>query len=141
MPPGRSASRPDSESEKASGGRHTKGAQASAAYGRVAGTPSGPVNQQERGVKHSLNCCGHPCDDSKHSQHNSFAGGDMRNLLILGGVILFIAAPAMAQDTPKAEIFGGYQYLLWNPGGIIFQGGVGPRAADQYGWFGGDHYS
>ncbi len=60
----------------------------------------------------------------------------MRSLLRLGVVILFIAAPAMAQETPKAEIFGGYQYLRLNPGGSNCQGGGGSIAGNLNDWFG-----
>ncbi len=60
----------------------------------------------------------------------------MRSLLILGVDILFIAAPAMAQETPKAEIFGGYQYLRLNPGGSNCQGGGGSVAGNLNNWFG-----
>jgi hypothetical protein len=41
----------------------------------------------------------------------------MRNLLILGVLILFVAAPAMAQrgyeGYPKAEVSGDYQYVIF----------------------------
>ncbi|PYT48617.1 MAG: hypothetical protein DMG43_16800 [Acidobacteria bacterium] len=60
----------------------------------------------------------------------------MRSLLILGVVILFIAAPAMAQEAPKAEVFGGYQYLRLNPGGSNCQGGGGSIAGNLNDWFG-----
>ena len=32
-------------------------------------------------------------------------------------MFLFVAGPAMAQEAPKAELFGGYEYLRLNPGG------------------------
>jgi len=41
----------------------------------------------------------------------------MRKLLILGVFIVAFGAPARAQYYPKAEVFGGYQYIRLNPGG------------------------
>ncbi len=38
----------------------------------------------------------------------------MRKLLILGVLILLSAGSALAQETPKAELFGGYEYLHLN---------------------------
>jgi opacity protein-like surface antigen len=35
----------------------------------------------------------------------------MRKLSILGGLILFAAVPAMAQDNPKGEVAGNYTYV------------------------------
>jgi opacity protein-like surface antigen len=46
----------------------------------------------------------------------------MRNLFILLALILFVAAPAVAQETPAAEVFGGYEYLHLNPGGVNCHG-------------------
>src|SRR5258707_4226003 len=64
----------------------------------------------------------------------------MRNLLILGVLILFVAAPAMAQrgheDYPKAEVSGDYEYIHINPGGNNCQGGAGSVAGNLNNWFG-----
>lgn len=61
----------------------------------------------------------------------------MRNLFILAVLILFIAAPALAQETPKAELFGGYEYLRLNPGGVNCNG-FGANAAYNFNnWLGG----
>ncbi len=64
----------------------------------------------------------------------------MRNLLILGVLILFVAAPAMAQrgheDYPKAEVSGDYEYIHINPGGNNCQGGAGSVAGNLNSWFG-----
>jgi opacity protein-like surface antigen len=60
----------------------------------------------------------------------------MRNFLILGVLILFVAAPAWAQDYPKAEVSGDYQYLHLNPGGNNCQGGAGSVAGNLNDWFG-----
>jgi opacity protein-like surface antigen len=65
----------------------------------------------------------------------------MRNLLILGALILFVAAPAMAQggyegSYPKAEVSGNYQYIRLNPGGSNCQGGAGSVAGNLNSWFG-----
>src|SRR5258708_19190007 len=64
----------------------------------------------------------------------------MRNLLILGVLILLVAAPAMAQrgneDYPKAEVSGDYEYIHINPGGNNCQGGAGSVAGNLNNWFG-----
>ena len=41
----------------------------------------------------------------------------MRKLVILMGLVLLVAGAAVAQDTPKAEIFAGYSYIRARPGG------------------------
>ncbi len=57
----------------------------------------------------------------------------MRKLVWLCAVVLLLSAPAMAQDHPKAEIFGGYSFLRINPGGGLsgenFAGGWAASAA------------
>jgi opacity protein-like surface antigen len=64
----------------------------------------------------------------------------MRKLFILVGLILMAAGSAAAQDYPKAEIFGGYQYIRLNPGGGATgsncQGGAGSVAGNLNHWFG-----
>jgi opacity protein-like surface antigen len=64
----------------------------------------------------------------------------MRKLFILVGLILMAAGSAAAQDYPKAEIFGGYQYIRFNPGGGATgsncQGGAGSVAGNLNHWFG-----
>jgi opacity protein-like surface antigen len=64
----------------------------------------------------------------------------MRKLFILVAVILATAGSAVAQDFPKAEIFGGYQYIRVNPGGgsaaYNCQGGAGSVAGNLNHWFG-----
>jgi opacity protein-like surface antigen len=61
----------------------------------------------------------------------------MRNLFILAVLILFVAAPAMAQETPQAEFFGGYEYERLNPGGVNCHG-FGANAAYNFNnWLGG----
>jgi opacity protein-like surface antigen len=49
------------------------------------------------------------------------SGGDsmLRFLALTTSVLLVLACFAVAQDNPKAEIFGGYQYTRVNPGGGI----------------------
>src|SRR5260370_42271405 len=64
------------------------------------------------------------------SQQNLIVGGEMRNLLILGVLILVAAAPSWAQEYPKAEVFGGYQYLRLNPGGTNCHGFCGSATAN-----------
>src|SRR5258708_32096001 len=60
-------------------------------------------------VLHPHHC---PC-----AKHTCSKGGKMRKLFILVAVILATAGSAVAQDFPKAEIFGGYQYIRLNPRG------------------------
>jgi opacity protein-like surface antigen len=64
----------------------------------------------------------------------------MRKLFILVGLILMAAGSAAAQDYPKAEIFGGYQYIRLNPGGGATgsncHGGAGSVAGNLNHWFG-----
>src|SRR5260370_11713634 len=60
----------------------------------------------------------------------------MRNLLILGVLILVAAAPSRAQEYPKAEVFGGYQYLRLNPGGTNCHGFGGSATGNLNNWFG-----
>lgn len=56
----------------------------------------------------------------------------MKTLWCACGLLLFVTLSAVAQDTPKAEIFGGYSYLRANPGlgapGINLNGGSGSVA-------------
>jgi opacity protein-like surface antigen len=59
----------------------------------------------------------------------------MRNFLILG-VLILAATPAMAQDYPKAEVSGDYQYIRLNPGGTNCQGAAGSVAGNLNDWFG-----
>lgn len=42
----------------------------------------------------------------------------MRRTILLSAVILLLAASAAAQETPRAELFGGYSYARLNPGGF-----------------------
>jgi opacity protein-like surface antigen len=59
----------------------------------------------------------------------------MRNLFILVVLIVFVAAPAMAQETPQAELFGGYEYIHIS-GGNGCHGGGGNIAYNLNNWFG-----
>src|SRR5712692_4801357 len=60
----------------------------------------------------------------------------MRKLSILGGLILFAAVPAMAQDYPKGEVGGNYAYVRINPSGNNCQGGGGSVAGNLNHYFG-----
>ncbi len=60
----------------------------------------------------------------------------MRNLFILVALVLFAAAPTMAQETPKAELFGGYEYIRFS-GGTNCHGGGGNLAYNFKDWLGG----
>ena len=50
----------------------------------------------------------------------------MRKYVCFCGLFLFLTVSALAQDYPKAEIFGGYSYL--RSGGANFNGGSGSVA-------------
>src|SRR5947209_15884560 len=64
----------------------------------------------------------------------------MRKLSFLGGLILFAAVPAVAQDYPKGEVAGNYTYIRINPGGgassIDCHGGGGSGAYSLNNYFG-----
>lgn len=53
----------------------------------------------------------------------------MRNLFLVLSLILFVAAPVMAQETPKAELFGGYQFQSLNAGGVFLTSTSGTGAS------------
>ncbi len=73
----------------------------------------------------------------------------MRKLVWLCGLFLAFSVSAMAQDHPKAEIFGGYSYVRANDQGtgVNFNGGSGSIAVNVNNWlgvvgdFGGYHHS
>src|SRR5260370_36152412 len=60
----------------------------------------------------------------------------MRKFMILVVLILVVVAPIRAQDYPKAEAFGGYQYIRLNPGGTNCQGVGGAVAGNVNNWLG-----
>ncbi len=64
----------------------------------------------------------------------------MRKLSILGGLILFAAVPAVAQDNPKGEVAGNYTYVRINLGGGApgqnCHGGGGSAAGNLNSYFG-----
>jgi len=60
----------------------------------------------------------------------------MRKLWILCGFMLFATSSVLAQDYPKAEIFGGYQYLRLNPGGTNCQGFGASATGNVNHWLG-----
>ncbi|MCL5288754.1 MAG: outer membrane beta-barrel protein [Acidobacteria bacterium] len=65
----------------------------------------------------------------------------MRKLFILVALLVLVSGTAMAQDHPKAEIFGGYSFLRVNPGqgvsGENFAGGWHASIAGNVNnWFG-----
>lgn len=59
----------------------------------------------------------------------------MRKMLIVLGLVLLVSGTAMAQDNPKAEIFGGYTYLRLS-GGVNCHGGGGSVAVNANKWIG-----
>jgi opacity protein-like surface antigen len=56
----------------------------------------------------------------------------MKKFACLMGLLLLVSVTAKAQDSSKAEVFGGYSYLRFNPGhgdeSINFNGGIGSFA-------------
>src|SRR6266849_11100827 len=64
----------------------------------------------------------------------------MRKLSILGGLILFAAVPAVAQDNPKGEVAGNYTYIRLDSGGsgnnLNCHGGGGSVAGNLNSYFG-----
>jgi opacity protein-like surface antigen len=56
----------------------------------------------------------------------------MKKFACLMGLLLLVCVTAKAQDTSKAEVFGGYTYLRFNPGqgdtSINLNGGIGSFA-------------
>ena len=65
----------------------------------------------------------------------------MRKVLVLAALLVLVSGVAMAQDHPKAEVFGGYSYLRINPGqgikGDNIPGGWAASVAGNFNnWFG-----
>lgn len=59
----------------------------------------------------------------------------MRKTLVLAGLLALLPCSAVAQDTPKAEVFGGYSYLRANPeGGFIGSNASGWNASAAWNW-------
>src|SRR2546430_1413555 len=78
-----------------------------------------------------------PTQDDGGRLSITISGGKMRKLLILGVFILAVGVvPVRAQEYPKAEVFGGYQYIRLNPGGTNCQGFGGAAAANVSIWLG-----
>src|SRR5713226_3057887 len=93
-----------------------------------------PVIRWGTGAVTSLNGTGYPGMMKVH-QHNLTTGGKMRKLLILGVLAFAAVAPVRAQDYPKAEVFGGYQYIRVS-GGTNCQGFGGAAAGNVNNWLG-----
>jgi len=59
----------------------------------------------------------------------------MRTTLVLAGLLLLLPCSAVAQDTPTAEVFGGYSYIRANPkGGFLGSNGSGWNASAAWNW-------
>lgn len=57
----------------------------------------------------------------------------MRKFLGLMALLAFFALPALAQDTPKLEVFGGYQYVHWGlSGGALNMNGFDASATYNF---------
>lgn len=64
----------------------------------------------------------------------------MRKLFVLAALVVLFSGAALAQDHPKAELFGGYSYGRINPGqdvaGINLNGWHASIAGNVNNWFG-----
>ncbi|MGD0790268.1 MAG: hypothetical protein ABR920_00740 [Terriglobales bacterium] len=59
----------------------------------------------------------------------------MKKFLILLVLVSLLSFPLMAQDYPKAEVFGGYQYMHFNDvGGCGYSNGFGCPSINFNGW-------
>lgn len=56
-----------------------------------------------------------------------------RNMLCLG-ILLLVPSCALAQSTPRFEVFGGYSYLRANPGGLKGAHASGWEASLNWNW-------
>lgn len=59
----------------------------------------------------------------------------MRKAIVIACAMMFISISALGQETPKAELFGGYSYFHADGGGN-FHGWNGSIAANLNKWFG-----
>jgi hypothetical protein len=61
----------------------------------------------------------------------------MRRFFVVLGLLLAVSVPAMAQDTPQGEIFGGFSYLRAGRGANInMSGWQASGAVNLNDWFG-----
>ena len=60
----------------------------------------------------------------------------MRHFFKFVLLLAFVAGPALAQEGPRAELFGGYEYLNLNPGAIGCHGFGTNLAYNLNNWFG-----
>jgi opacity protein-like surface antigen len=64
----------------------------------------------------------------------------MRKMLVVLGLVLLVSSAALAQDAPKAEVSGGYEYVRISPGGgspaLNCHGGNGTLTVYPSKWFG-----
>ena len=60
----------------------------------------------------------------------------MRNFFRFVLLAAFMVAPAVAQEGPRAELFGGYEYLRLNPGGTGCHGFGANLGYNLNNWFG-----
>ncbi len=60
----------------------------------------------------------------------------MRKLLFTSILSLLMPLPALAQDFPRVELFGGYSYFRANPEGINLNGWNASIAGNISSWFG-----
>ncbi|PYU13906.1 MAG: hypothetical protein DMG29_10725 [Acidobacteria bacterium] len=58
----------------------------------------------------------------------------MKKLILLAGLFLYLSAPAFAQDTPMAEVFGGYSFV--RSSGVTFNGWNGALEGNLNKWLG-----
>jgi opacity protein-like surface antigen len=60
----------------------------------------------------------------------------MRKLWFMTAISLLLPLSAIAQDNPKAEVFGGYSYFRSNPRGYNLNGWEASVAGNVSNWFG-----
>ncbi len=60
----------------------------------------------------------------------------MRKLLFTSMLSLLMPLPALAQEYPRLELFGGYSYFRANPGGFNLNGWNASIAGNITNWFG-----
>jgi Outer membrane protein beta-barrel domain len=70
-----------------------------------------------------------------------FMGGIMKKLLLLIALLMFVAAPLLAQEEfPRAQVFGGYSYVSFDTSGLTsrqnFNGWNGQATFNLNRWFG-----
>jgi opacity protein-like surface antigen len=64
----------------------------------------------------------------------NLAGDSMKKILLAGTLAVLLILPAVAQDTPLVDVFGGYSYLHSDPGALPAAHTSGWEASVTYNW-------